>query len=220
MNELVRAYIPLVDFLEQVLGTNSEIVLHDFSDPDHAIVDIRNGQVSGRIVGGPATDLALKIMNENAYADQAYITGYETRGVGDKPLRSSTFFIRDAAGKNVGMLCINTDVSNVRQLMALAQSFAGIYDAQPGAGASHAKFEVESLSGSTGELIANAIEEAAAKEGFRMGTLGQNERVELIRRLNANGMFQLKGAVAATATVLGISEPSVYRYLQRVKKER
>ena len=48
MNETVRRFLPMVDFLEQILGKNSEIVLHDFSDPDHAIVDIRNGIVSGR----------------------------------------------------------------------------------------------------------------------------------------------------------------------------
>ena len=64
MNETVRRFLPMVDFLEQILGKNSEIVLHDFSDPDHAIVDIRNGIVSGRKVGGPATDLALKIMHD------------------------------------------------------------------------------------------------------------------------------------------------------------
>ena len=33
MNETVRRFLPMVDFLEQILGKNSEIVLHDFSDP-------------------------------------------------------------------------------------------------------------------------------------------------------------------------------------------
>ena len=64
MNETVRRFLPMVDFLEQVLGKNSETVLHDFSDPDHAIVDIRNGIVSGRQVGGPAPGLALQIMHD------------------------------------------------------------------------------------------------------------------------------------------------------------
>lgn len=77
MNETVRRFLPMVDFLEQILGKNSEIVLHDFSDPDHAIVDIRNGIVSGRKVGGPVTDLALKIMHDPKYRDLPFITGYE-----------------------------------------------------------------------------------------------------------------------------------------------
>lgn len=219
MNEQVKRYLPLVDFLEQVLGSNSEIVLHDFTDPDHAIVDIRNGHVSGRSIGGPATDLALKIMNENAYADRSFISGYESHGLGNKPLRSSTLFIRDGAGKNVGMLCVNTDVSGVRQLMALAEGLAKTYDASPGDSADHAKFEVESLSGSTGDLISKTVAELIAARGVSIDDLGQAERIDIIRTLNGNGLFQLKGAVASTATALGISEPSVYRYLQRVKKE-
>ena len=90
MNETVRRFLPMVDFLEQILGKNSEIVLHDFSDPDHAIVDIRNGIVSGRKVGGPATDLALKIMHDAKYRDLPFITGYEGRGAGGKTLESAT----------------------------------------------------------------------------------------------------------------------------------
>ena len=43
--------------------------------------------------------------------------------------------------------------------------------------------------------------------------------MEIIRDLNNNGMFLLKGAVATVAEVMGVSEPSVYRYLQKVKKE-
>ena len=79
MNETVRRFLPMVDFLEQILGKNSEIVLHDFSDPDHAIVDIRNGIVSGRKVGGPATDLALKIMHDPKYRDRPAVY-YGLRG--------------------------------------------------------------------------------------------------------------------------------------------
>lgn len=110
MNETVRRFLPMVDFLEQVLGKNSEIVLHDFSDPDHAIVDIRNGIVSGRKVGGPATDLALKIMHDARYRDLPFITGYEGRGAGGKTLESATYFIREN-DEIVGMLCVNTDLS-------------------------------------------------------------------------------------------------------------
>ena len=33
MNETVRRFLPMVDFLEQILGKNSEIVLHDSRIP-------------------------------------------------------------------------------------------------------------------------------------------------------------------------------------------
>ncbi len=121
MNETVRRFLPMVDFLEQILGKNSEIVLHDFSDPDHAIVDIRNGIVSGRKIGGPATDLALKIMHDGKYRDLPFITGYEGRGAGGKTLESATYFIRED-DEIVGMLCVNTDLSAVRNINAMPSS--------------------------------------------------------------------------------------------------
>lgn len=130
MNETVRRFLPMVDFLEQVLGKNSEIVLHDFSDPDHAIVDIRNGIVSGRKVGGPATDLALKIMHDGKYRDLPFITGYEGRGAGGKTLESATYFIRED-GEIVGMLCVNTDLSALRNISAMAQQLMACFDAAP-----------------------------------------------------------------------------------------
>lgn len=145
MNETVRRFLPMVDFLEQVLGKNSEIVLHDFSDPDHAIVDIRNGIVSGRKVGGPATDLALKIMHDGKYRDLPFITGYEGRGAGGKTLESATYFIRED-GEIVGMLCVNTDLSALRNISAMAQQLMACFDAAP-ARTEPSPIEVESLSG-------------------------------------------------------------------------
>ena len=163
MNETVRRFLPMVDFLEQILGKNSEIVLHDFSDPDHAIVDIRNGIVSGRKVGGPATDLALKIMHDPKYRDLPFITGYEGRGAGGKTLESATYFIRED-NEIVGMLCVNTDLSTVRSINAMAQQLMACFDAAPRQ-AEPASIEVEILSESTQELIDRSISELLESRG-------------------------------------------------------
>lgn len=227
MNSTVKSYVPLVDFLEAVLGKNSEIVLHDFSDPDHSIIDIRNGEVSGRKIGSPATDLALKILNESAhgndpYANQHHITEYISHGSSMKQLRSVSYLIREN-GLIVGMLCVNTDVGPFNQLAAIAQQLSGFYTNTSSASGSeddsHA-LEVESLTDSTQDLIVNAITRICAPRGISPDKLSQTDRIEIIRDLNNNGMFLLKGAVATVAEVMGVSEPSVYRYLQKVKKEQ
>ena len=172
MNETVRRFLPMVDFLEQILGKNSEIVLHDFSDPDHAIVDIRNGIVSGRKVGGPATDLALKIMHDAKYRDLPFITGYEGRGAGGKTLESATYFIREN-DEIVGMLCVNTDLSTVRSINAMAQQLMACFDAAP-TRTEPAPIEVESLSESTQELIDRSIAELLSARGLDVASLGQS----------------------------------------------
>lgn len=227
MNPTVQRFIPFVDFLESILGKNSEIVLHDFSDPDHSVIDIRNGEVSGRKIGSPATDLALRILNESArgrdpYADQHHITEYISHSSSMKQLRSASYLIRED-GLIVGMLCVNTDVGPINQLVAVAQQLSGYYMQAPGIAGSEDdshSLEVESLTDSTQDLIVNAITRITAPRGLSPDKLSQSDRIEIIRDLNNNGMFLLKGAVATVAEVMGVSEPSVYRYLQKVKKEQ
>ncbi|MFQ7392750.1 MAG: helix-turn-helix domain-containing protein [Collinsella aerofaciens] len=56
--------------------------------------------------------------------------------------------------------------------------------------------EVESLSESTQELIDRSIAELLSARGLDVASLGQSDRVDVIRHLNGNGVFMLKGAVA------------------------
>ena len=116
--------------------------------------------MSGRKVGGPATDLALKIMHDGKYRDLPFITGYEGRGAGGKTLESATYFIRED-GEIVGMLCVNTDLSAVRNISAMAQQLMACFDAAP-ARTEPSPIEVESLSESTQELIDRSAERSRA----------------------------------------------------------
>ena len=51
----------LADFVSALLGPDSEVAVHDLSDPSASLKIIRNGHLSGRSVGAPATDLALSM---------------------------------------------------------------------------------------------------------------------------------------------------------------
>ena len=113
------------------------------------------------------------------------------------------------------MLCVNTDLSTVRSINAMAQQLMACFDVAP-TRTEPASIEVESLSESTQELIDRSIAELLSARGLDVASLDQSDRVDVIRHLNGNGVFMLKGAVACAATALGISEPSVYRYLQKV----
>ena len=144
-----------------------------------------------------AEELGFKTVNLDNYC------GYAEMGEGDEI---------------VGMLCVNTDLSTVRNINAMAQQLMACFDAAP-TRTEPAPIEVESLSESTQELIDRSIAELLESRGMDVASLGQSDRVDVIRHLNGNGVFMLKGAVACAATALGISEPSVYRYLQKVRKE-
>ena len=155
VNETVRRFLPMVDFLEQILGKNSEIVPHDFSiptTPSSIFATALSGRGRRPIYRSGAQDHARPRV-----ATYPFITGYEGRGAGGKTLESATFFIRED-DEIVGMLCVNTDLSTVRSINAMAQQLMACFDAAP-TRTEPAPIEVESLSESTQELIDRSIAE-------------------------------------------------------------
>lgn len=44
--EYVREFIPFVDFLADILGPSSEVVLNDLLDLNHSVVAIRNSHIT------------------------------------------------------------------------------------------------------------------------------------------------------------------------------
>lgn len=223
MNKTVERYLPLVAFLEVILGRNYEIALHDFNNLDHSLVDIRNGYVSGRQVGAPATDFALRVLNDPSYAGADHTDCYVSYNAHGMPLRSASYFIREE-GTIVGMLCINVDASLIDQLAHISDAFSKLWpstsETAPAlSGQSVDYTEVEHFALSPRDLILNTLSDLAEQKGKAISALDTNERVEIMRTLDANGAFLLKGAVSLVADVMDLSEPSVYRYLQKARRE-
>lgn len=111
----VREFIPFVDFLADILGPSSEVLLNDLTDLNHSVVAIRNAHVSHRKVGDPATNLALRTMKAGKDEKRDYLANYQGVSNGNYTLRSSTYFLRYQE-KIVGMICINTDDSDLDKL--------------------------------------------------------------------------------------------------------
>jgi len=76
MNKYLKPYIALVDFIADSLGPNHEVVLHDVTNINESIVAIRNGEITGREIGGPLTDLSFKLIKEQAHSEKAYVYNY------------------------------------------------------------------------------------------------------------------------------------------------
>lgn len=67
MRKELAPYVEMVEFLGEALGREYEIVLHDLTNPERSIVAIANGELSGRGIGGPVTDFALKILKQERW---------------------------------------------------------------------------------------------------------------------------------------------------------
>lgn len=106
----LETYIPLVEFLGKALGEHCEVVLHDVSDPEHSIVAIANGHLSGRSIGGSLTDMVLKLLRQGDKEQTQYVVNYHGKGSTGHLFRSSSYFIRGDEGSIIGVLCLNYDV--------------------------------------------------------------------------------------------------------------
>ena len=61
------------------------------------------------------------------------------------------------------------------------------------------------------------IQTVLGKISIPADRLSSNEKIEIVKELNEQGVFLLKGGVSKVAAALSISEPTVYRYLQKLK---
>lgn len=212
--EYLSPYINLVDFLADFLGESTEVVLHDFTDLEHSVVKIRNGHISGRKEGDPATDLVMKILNDPNRSD-LYVCNYKSMSKNKMHIKGASFFIRDNDYKIVGMLCINSDIEQLMSMQEYLNSFLH------GFGNTCQKSDMdgmsENLSQSINEIINSSIERALLKYASNPDNLTMSEKEDVISLMNSEGVFLLKGAVSKVATDLSISESTLYRYLKKAK---
>lgn len=76
----------------------------------------------------------------------------------------------------------------------------------------------ENFQGNVSEVIRTLIDKALEGSTKAPSKLSLQEKMSVIEELNENGLFLLKGSIPAIAMKLGVSEPTIYRYLSKVKK--
>lgn len=217
---ILQSYIPFVSFLGQALGPNCEIVLHDLTDPDNAIIAIANGHISGRKIGGPTTDLVLKTLKEGIDEGKPFIANYNARVKSNNICRSSSFFIRDETNKIVGVLCINVDISKFVEAKKILDELIRC-EAQPETTEKTTADIVdvfENLHDSIDDVLTAIIDNVLNKYEVTPDRMSLDEKIEVVKRLNENGLFLLKGGLSELARRMQLSEPTIYRYLNKMKE--
>jgi predicted transcriptional regulator YheO len=179
------------------------------------IVAIANGHISGRAVGAPLTDLALRLIAQEIWKTKDHICNYEGKTRDNRILHSSTFFIKNE-GKLLGMLSVNVDVSQYTRLSEDILRLAGLSPASsqvPAAGV-----QTENFYDNMEEIIKSVFKELGADGD--PGRMTQERRLAIIERLVDRGIFLLKGSVISVAQKLQCSEASLYRYISMITRKR
>lgn len=201
----------LLDMLEKQLGSNSEVVLLDLTkEYGSMIIDIRNGNITGRKVGGTGSNMGLEVLAGTVKNGNRY--NYITKSKDNKILRSSTLYIRDDEENVIGCICINTDITESVKFEAFLKEF-NQYNVESG--------ELESpeiFAQDVSQVLEFLIQEGQKIVGKPAAVMTKNEKLQFLKYLNEKGAFLITKSGEKIQEIMGISKYTMYNYLDMIKK--
>ncbi|ONI92141.1 DNA-binding protein [Saccharothrix sp. ALI-22-I] len=204
---ILSALLPVIDGLAATFGPTCEVVLHDYRRGEQSVVAV-SGAVTGRKAGGALSEIGLAVLAQGDAA--ANDINYVTRTPDGRIVKSSTMPLRDGAGRVFGALCVNVDVTALRQAGDLLTALAGTPPAQ---------VPVTTFSDDFDDVIDSLIRAEELARGKPVGTLTRSERLALLRVLDRRGAFTVRNAVPRIADRLGVSRSAVYADLADSRKQ-
>ncbi|NMM62297.1 hypothetical protein HBE96_06270 [Clostridium sp. P21] len=212
--ELIEKYIPMAEFISAILGNNCEVVIHDVTIPNNSIIFIKNGHLSGRRVGGPLTNLVLNIIQNESYQSKDFVANYKAEG-NFKTFRSASYFIKNEKNKIIGVICVNVDIEDYNNVKKLMDSLSFI--------SNESVKEIEDIKtqdkfyDNVDALLHTIINDIIHDVNIDPQRMSAEEKMYVVKQLYDKGAFNLKGAVVEIAKTLQVSEPTIYRYLNKFK---
>jgi predicted transcriptional regulator YheO len=200
---LLREASKIVAALGKMFAPFCEVVLHDLTKPEQAIIAIEC-PLSGRKVGQPTTEMGIARIKNPAFQD--VIQNYANVLPDGRAVKSTSIGLRNSEGKCIASICLNLDISIFSSMQKIFEQLTATIESKAPV--------VETLRARSVEDIRDAVETFAAQHNMQPRALLPEQRRELIQLLADNGLLHLRGAAVITAEVLGISRGSVYNALK------
>ncbi len=207
MKKELSKYIPMIKMLAQTFGKNCEIVLHDLSQPQSSVVYTINNHVTGRQIGQPFDHLIKQVLLAKDFTDD-YKANYLICTPDKREIKSSTVFLRDSTDKIIGAICINYDLSALRNIQNFCNDMLMI-DTET------IPSEIEPFDHVV-EIVDDLIDKIISNTD--VATLKRKDKIELIHFMEKKGVFLIKGTIDKVAEKMNISKVTVYSYLDEIKK--
>ena len=201
----------LLKGLRAMLGERYEVILHDLSHVESSIVGIE-GNVTGRSIGGPATNFLLHQLKE--YGDDAPdCVNYQNILPDGRVLRSTTIFIRSDGGDIIGSLCVNQDMTDfivADKLLHELVAFDREGEAAP----------KETFAQEISDVMEAMVNDEIGRMERPVAYMNKDDKLQLVARLENKGIFTVKSSVEYVAERLGVTNFTVYNYLKELKVRR
>ncbi len=210
---LLKQYIPMVDFISQVAGHNTEVVLRDYHEGKSSIVYIVNGKISGRKVGDTITGYALSKIMKDDYQERDFVANYiMINESNQKVLRASTYYLKHES-EMIGLLSVNYDLTELLK-------YRDFYDREILYGfEENINLQREYFDESMDMILEGMIKNVFVYWDRSIPVNKIDLEGNPIRQLYKLGIFNYKGAVGRVADLLDISTQTIYRYIKEIERE-
>lgn len=211
---LMREASKITSALGEMFAPLCEVVLHDLTDPEHAIIQIENN-LSGRSIGDSATELGLARIVDPDFPE--VLANYANSFSDGRPAKSTSIGLKDKSGRYVAAICLNLDISYLRSISTYFDELTRIKLASPTSGG--LGIEEHLTRRLTMPDVSTQILAYSAARNRDPRSLSSDEKSELLKQLVNDGALERRGAAETIASMIGVSRSNVYYYINRAKRE-
>ncbi|MDU2480989.1 MAG: transcriptional regulator [Klebsiella sp.] len=190
--DILKSYEAVVDGLAMLIGSHCEIVLHSHT---------------GRQIGSPITDLALRMLHDMTGADSSVSKCYFTRAKSGVLMKSVTIAIRNRDHRVIGLLCINMNLD-----VPFSQIMSTFIPPETPEVNSPVNF-----ASSVDDLVAQTLEFTIEEVNADRSVSNNAKNRQIVLNLYEKGIFDIKDAINQVADRLNISKHTVYLYIRQFK---
>ena len=207
----IEMFQSVLDLLENHLGQNCEIVLHDNTkEYEHSIVDIRNGHITGRKVGDCGGNWGLEVLSKMTSDTHIYNKIVHMRN--GKIIRGSSMFVQDDEGNNIGAICINMDITDTLKCEEYLKQLNMYVTPAPSAN--------ELFSSDVNQLMDNLLRQCETMFDKPISHLSKDEKMKIIHFLDSKGAFLITKSGDRVCDFLNISKFTLYNYLENTRQNQ
>ncbi len=206
----LKPYIPIVDMLGEALGSDVEVVLHDLSQPQSSVVYAVNTEVTGRQIGQSFNHLIDRVLLSPRFNGN-YLANYRFVSKNGNTIRSSSVFLRNKENVVIGAICLNINIGHFEKACNYFAQYLDFPDEKPSETVIPDTLHLEDM--------VNDIIDSIVTKNLISAEPDRKEKLDVIRKMEEQGVFLAKGAIDRVAERMGISKVTVYSYLDEIRKE-
>ena len=206
----------LSNALASQFGEDCEIVIHSFDDKNGIgkILSIKNGHVTHRKAGDGPSHIVLESLKrmENQDGPLEDQLSYLTQTEDGRLIKSSSIYIRDEAGRPIGMFGINYDITKLFSAGTALADFLHISKTE--------EKEPTKIANNVDSLLDELLEESVRRIGKPVAMMTREDKIEAVQFLDQSGAFLITKSGDRVSAFFGISKYTLYNYIDSAKSKK